>query len=940
MNLLDAFLEQVRLRPDAPAVEEDGRVLSYAELLGEVDALAADLRSARLCGVRIALDLPRSAAFVIAVLASWRCGSSFLPIHGLPEDRRDFILDDAEVAGILTWEFKIQHSRFNITQTKSKIKHSKSNTESELPASAALHLSSFQACNLSTSSPEAWLISTSGSSGRPKSVSVGHGGLLAVIRQQIAAFELGPGSRCLWMLSPLFDASLSDIFTALCCGATLVVAAPCETSPERLLKTLADRRISYLDIPPSLLRLISPEEAPECLLTLGFGGEVCPRDTVRAWSRRVRLFNLYGPTEASICCAMVRCGEDWSEGDIGRPLEGAEFRLDPESGELLIGGPCLALGYWRRPELDAAKFTVIDGRRFYRSGDRAQVLPDGAWRFLGRLDRQVKVRGRLVECGEVESALLRLPGVDEAAVFAVGPRLLCAYAGRAENEGLRQALLAELPEWMIPAKFLRLPQLPRNASGKIDYPRLQPARKQDGPHASLRQLVEDYFGYAIDPELPLRRQGLDSLGAFELAARLQGERFAWRPEDLMQDLPLAEIKPRLLPMSVESLGRQIQDSTFNIQHKANKNKDLTLKIASGGRTSILLTGATGFLGLALLGELQRRLPQSRFLLLLRGGGERLRRIAEKRGVALDFSRLDILDCDLNRHDLGLDQDARRKALEAEIFIHAAAELSSSRSFAEIAAVNVAASLALARLYLEGAGRRFHFVSSLAVFACSDAPSAKISADSEPAGNIHGAYAQSKLTAECLLRREIGFEGGLRLVRPALIGGAAKRDDLPKNDFFTWMLEALARQPLDPAAVPAGLAIAVAPLESYAAALAGIVAEEPSGPVSHLAPECNLDLRQLCAASCALAGRPGLDLDSWRRAQQGTPLPAVLNGLFAPRQDAARAQDLFLASGYDFDGSLPAPDENQLLAWLLQAGQRSQATFRQSPQSEIFQAHTP
>ena len=847
--------------------------------------------------------------------------------------------------------------------------------------------STFQPSDLSTFSPEAWLLYTSGTSGQPKGVSVGHRGLPAVIHQQIAAFELGPGSRCLWMLSPLVDASQSDIFTALLSGATLVIAPPCELSPERLLGTLAEHRISYLDIPPSLLRLLSPEDAPECLLTLGFGGEICPQETVRNWCQRVRLFNLYGPTEASICCSLIRCTPDWCEGDIGQPLDGAEFRLDPDTAELLIGGPCLALGYWQQPDLNAAKFIELEGRRFYRSGDRVENRR-GDWRFLGRIDRQVKVRGQLVECAEVESALLRLPGVTEAAVFLHGRRLACAYSGLAATADLRCGLQRLLPEWMIPPKFLRLPQLPRSSSGKIDYPQLTPEQREENPglpprnqQTSLRSLAEAFLGYGVDPDLPLRHQGLDSLGAFELAAKLQSAGMYWAPEDLMQNLPLAELKRTATLMSLEDLdfallstpcgahvvaqgcfdpgsarrmisrplaGRTEPELTLRDPQGVGEIRemppqglrrcvstlDYPVRPARGQATAgiqdddsaaalafsaLFLTGASGFLGLELLCQLQQRLPQTRFLLLLRGEATRLRQVAQAGGLKPDFERIEVIQGDLTKEDLGLSEAARQKILAAEIFVHAAAELSSSRSLAELARINVGATGELARLYLAGSGRRFHFISTLAVFVCSDTPPGSITEDTQPSGNIAGAYAQTKLAAELGLRRLIGFDRGLRLLRPALIGGAASRDALPRQDFFTWMLQALVRQPLDPETVPAYLELAVSPLEANAAAMVRIICDDLPALCFHLAPQRHLSLRQLCAWSCEFAGRPGLDLDSWRQAQNGSPLLPALNGLFSCRQDQGRAHDLFLASGFQFsDAQLPEPNRDQIFAYLRQA----------------------
>ena len=334
---------------------------------------------------------------------------------------------------------------------------------------------------------------------------------------------------------------------------------------------------------------------------------------------------------------------------------------------------------------------------------------------------------------------------------------------------------------------------------------------------------------------------------------------------------------------------------------------------------LFLTGASGFLGLELLCHLQQRWPHTRFLLLQRGGIERLRQLAGKRGLRPDFERLEIISGDLSQEGLGLDETSRQKILAAEIFVHATAELNSSRSFDQLTKVNVDASRALAELYLAGSGKRFHFVSTLAVFVCSDAPPGSIAEDTEPSGNIIGAYAQTKLAAEFVLRRLIGFDRGLRIIRPALIGGASDRDDLPQQDFFTWMLQALARHPLATEAVPADLELAVSPLEAYAAAMQEIIYDDLPGPCFHLAPRHHLSLRQLCAASCDFAGRPGLDLESWRQRQVDSPLLPALNGLFSQRCDQGRAHDLFLASGFHFQqAALPEPIHTDILRYLRQA----------------------
>ncbi len=281
-----------------------------------------------------------------------------------------------------------------------------------------------------------YVIFTSGSTGRPKGVAVGRRGLPGMIAQQVREFGLTATSRVLWYLSPGFDASISDVFTTFAAGATLVLAphrlpgGPLEEQIERL-------GITHLDLPPCLLGQFV--RLPAGLETLVIGGEVCPAWAIRRWADQVRLVNVYGPTEATICTSLSVCGEDWVEGSIGRPLEGVEYRL--VDGELWIGGEQVALGYLREPDLTRAKF--VDG--FYRTGDRVERLPDGSYRFLGRLDRQFKRQGRLVAPEEVESLVGQ-------------PVEVCQ--GRLVTNGPVPNLRESLPAWMIPVQRATAPVEP------------------------------------------------------------------------------------------------------------------------------------------------------------------------------------------------------------------------------------------------------------------------------------------------------------------------------------------------------------------------------------------------------------------------------------------------------------------------------------------------
>src|SRR5262249_26066098 len=167
------------------------------------------------------------------------------------------------------------------------------------------------------------------------------------------------------------------------------------------------------DLPPALLRVLDPDSLPDTLRTLIAGGEPSPPEVVRRWARRFHVVNVYGPTEATVCTSLSTCDpHTWDQPLLGQLIAGARYLvLDGQfrpaapgtPGELAIAGPGLARGYLGRPELTAAKFPTVGGERFYRTGDRVVLRPDGEYVFLGRIDRQVKVRGQLVEPGEVEA---------------------------------------------------------------------------------------------------------------------------------------------------------------------------------------------------------------------------------------------------------------------------------------------------------------------------------------------------------------------------------------------------------------------------------------------------------------------------------------------------------------------------------------------------------
>jgi amino acid adenylation domain-containing protein len=278
----------------------------------------------------------------------------------------------------------------------------------------------------------AYLIYTSGSTGRRKAVAVTHASLQSLVETQIAAFRIEPQSRVLQFSSLSFDASISEIFTALLAGAALYTAPRRLLLPSReFLALLGAWQITTATLPPSVLAALPYTDLPD-LQTLISAGEACRSELVERWSNGRLFLNAYGPTECTVCATMGEARRGVVSPPIGRPCDDVQVYLLDDAlepvpsgavGNMYLGGRQVSCGYWNRPELTASAFlpdlfSPHPGARMYRTGDLARLLPTGELAYLGRSDEQVKIRGIRIEPGEVVSAILRDSCISEAAVIA------------------------------------------------------------------------------------------------------------------------------------------------------------------------------------------------------------------------------------------------------------------------------------------------------------------------------------------------------------------------------------------------------------------------------------------------------------------------------------------------------------------------------------------
>ena len=552
MHILDLLASAALTDPDQIAIEYYTPDLSliercsYQELSARAHEIETSLREA---GVRrgsvVSLRLPKCPLWIAAMWGCWRAGAVILPLSpSQPTTRSLVILEDAQASVELSCDAQgsliITH-HMTCSQTDPDLGH-----QNEVER---------------TPDDPAYLIYTSGSTGRPKGVRVSHQGLPLVLTQQVEAFGYTAQTRSLWLLSPQFDASLSDVGVSLVAGATLCIISEDEeyTHPLSgdLMSTLQHLQITHLDLPPASLSLYDPHDTPECLQHLTIGGEAAPVEVVRQWAKRLRLVNVYGPTEATICTSLVRCDPDtWRDHDIGQPLRGVRYLivddalsvLTPEQdlplpseregesppkrcveGELLIGGETLAIGY-QDVELTQERFVILNGERWYRTGDRVRH-EEGRYLFRGRLDRQLKRSGALISPEEVEVILQAHSWVGAAAVLGVETSIsrgqvsalyaILEFKDSPATDFLHQggllstALITDLgswmrrhlPEWMCPTHWRWTSELPRLSSHKINYEALR--RKFHSEMSDSTTSPQDHEHMLEDDLLRLWRRCLD-----------------------------------------------------------------------------------------------------------------------------------------------------------------------------------------------------------------------------------------------------------------------------------------------------------------------------------------------------------------------------------------------------------------------------------------------
>jgi amino acid adenylation domain-containing protein len=497
-TVLTAILDHARSRPHEPALVLDDSTMDYQTLVGAAARLAEALAAHR--GDVIGLLADRGPAFAVGALACWLAGCAYLPLDGAhPVARLAHQLDDAGATAILTDQDVPDELRG--TRPILPITYGP-------PGSPPTEV---------TIDPEAvaYVVYTSGSTGQPKGVEIPHRALANVVDHFARLLDVRPDHAVVWATAPTFDISALEWLLPLVRGGRAVVAPELALAqPEVLLALVEKHDVAVVQSTPSTWRLAVDGDASALHgRSVLCGGEPMTADLARRLrATGCRLYNVYGPSETTIWSLIAEVDTDLVT--IGRPIantrvfvrDAAGLELPPgQRGELCVSGSGVALGYRDRPDLTEARFgTHAQWGRYYRTGDMARWRLDGTLEFLGRVDRQIQLRGHRIELAEVEAVLRRHPQVREAVVVLNGDGVLVAFVECSADvpvADLWAHARRYLPIYSVPSAFRLLNTLPVNNSGKTD-------------HQVLARMVDTHTvpvagGPWVDKLLPLWRELLN-----------------------------------------------------------------------------------------------------------------------------------------------------------------------------------------------------------------------------------------------------------------------------------------------------------------------------------------------------------------------------------------------------------------------------------------------
>ncbi|MGF7533043.1 amino acid adenylation domain-containing protein [Bacillus mexicanus] len=567
------FEEQSQRTPDQAAVIDKDSQLTYAELNKRANQLARTLRAK---GVQadqpVAIISRNSIESVVGILAVLKSGGAYVPIDPeYPQDRIRYMLDDSEAEIVLLQQdIREQLSYEGVTIL--------------LDDESSYHQDASYLEPLSSTNDLAYIIYTSGSTGRPKGVLIEHRGLTNYIWWAKEVYVKGEKANFPLYSSISFDLTVTSIFTPLVTGNTIIVYDG-EDKTALLQSIVQDQRVDVMKLTPAHLQVLKEMNIADqsAVRRMIVGGENLSTRLAQSiheqFEGRIDICNEYGPTETVVGCMIYRYDavKDKRESvPIGTAAANMSIYILDENrkpapigvpGEIYISGAGVARGYLNRPELTAEKFVddpFEPGAKMYKTGDLAKWLADGNIEYAGRIDEQVKIRGYRIELGEIEEALLQEEAIKEAVVTARvdvhGFKQLCAYyvsGGQITGAQLRKQLAHSLANYMIPAYFIELDEMPLTSNGKINKKGLQAPDfdlQDRAAYKAPRTKMEEILVSVWESVLGAENVGImddffdlggDSIKSIQVSSRLIQQGYKMEIKDLFQYATIAELSPHI-----------------------------------------------------------------------------------------------------------------------------------------------------------------------------------------------------------------------------------------------------------------------------------------------------------------------------------------------------------------------------------------------------------
>ncbi|MFI9400871.1 amino acid adenylation domain-containing protein [Nocardia sp. NPDC052316] len=870
----DLLTDQVARTPTATALVDTGagQALTYAELDCRTQLLSATLTAAGTRpGDAVAVLLPRTGDAIAALFAVLACGATYVPLDpGQPVARSALLLEGltegTELAAIVTTTALTTMIPTALRDRAVVL------DDGGLPAVPHAH----PPIRLHPEHP-AWVIHTSGTTGTPKAVVISHGSVLNLYHhhrehliEPAVAARGGRRMRAALTASLTFDTAWEGLLWLLAGHELHLIDDDLRRDPDRLVRYIRDRRIDFLDVTPTFARellaagLLAGAHRPEVLALGGEAADPALWTTLRA-EPGISVYNLYGPTECTVDATWTTLAAHPTP-SIGTPVSNGrchvlDRRLRPVPpgviGELYIGGMPVGQRYLGASAATATRFVAdpfdANGGRLYRTGDLVRWHSDGRLEYLGRDDSQLSLRGYRIEEGEVTGALTEHAQIGAAAVRIHG-EVLVAYvvptpgASVPEAQHLRAHLAGRLPDYMVPSVYVTLDRLPHTTNGKLDRAAL-PAPPDAGPSGRApRTPTERALARLFAEALEVESVGIDddffARGGHSLRAakvlNAAREAFGVRWDlRVMFDTPtVAGLAERL-----ES-GRDGGATWTAADLEADTRLDDTIRTTAEPRTrphTILLTGATGFLGAFLLAALLERTDYQVYCLVRADDDAAARRRIEaccaRYGLdAPTANRVTAIAGDLALPRLALSPTRYQQLADTvDVIVHNGARVHHFEPYAQLRPANVEGTERILRLAATGTTKPVHFISSIDTAFAADGNPPILRADRRVAATSlpHNGYVASKWVAEGLVYAAAHRGVPVTVYRPGRIGGHSVTGVCGPDDAFWSLIRAMVVLEAVPDESYAASTLDLVPVDWVAAVVTHLVAHPTTASTYHL-----------------------------------------------------------------------------------------------------------